>query len=1246
MKSNYDVFLVSLFVFFFGKVAAQNSIDVLSGASHEIKISMKTDDWELVRVNLPHGTFYQLLAAGSHAIREKGCPDLPKFVRSFIIPDSDLMTVEVIQAKFKDYKNVDIAPSKGHFLRNQNPDSIPFTFGEWYTIDAFYPGNPASLRDPYIIRDYRGQVLEIYPFQYNAVTKQLRIYTELTLKIISTGQTGINVLKTKKETGRILKEFHEIYRRQFVNYEKNLRYTPLEEEGSMLIICYDDFMSAMEPFVEWKNTIGLSTEMIALSSVGTTPSEIKTYISNYYNSENLAYVLFVGDAEQIPPYTSGVIEGYSDNAYGYLSGSDRYQEIFVGRFSAQNTAQVQTQVQRSIEYEQAYNFNNGWLHKGLGIARNEGAGNGHNGGEADYVHMDIIRDKLLTYTYDEVYREYDGNVPGLTNTTSAAISQKINDGVSVINFCNHGSVTGWSVAGYNYTHVNALTNSGKLPFIWAVACVNGQFQGQTCFAEYWLRATDISGNPTGAVSVFMSTINQPWHPPMDAQDEFNDIMIGSYSSNIKRSYGGLSINGVYKMLDLNPDSYGYRTAETWTIFGDPSLKIRTDDATAMIVSHDPFISDGSDFFEVICDTEGAYAAISLNGEILITATATGGGINLNTTGLEIGDEVTLAITGYNRIPYITQLEVLSAGPYANFTADPLSPAIGESVTFTDASGGGEFATWEWNFGDAATPVSAIGPGPHDVIYSTAGGKTISLIVDGVYSRIKENYVQVRDLYTLTIDVNGSGSVEIDGMLYSDPIILPEGTTLSLQASPDIFNSFNNWTGDLESSSNPINLFLDEDKNITANFVNAVTATYNAGDIPTDSSFPTTNSFSACPATLSVVIPSDVTINGIDVSYQMTALNYGWMSEQRSQVRCVSPGGISESSIASGASNTPGTFVYDRQGLDIANGVSGGGEINFELHAGRTWSSYGYTGCLTYNNKVDNNTWKIRVYYTPVINFPVVETSLPEEISSTSALVGGVVTDDGGGDITEYGIYWSTAANPELTGSKMVIGNGVGAFSALLNGLTPKTTYYVKAYAINSSGTSFGDEMDFTTPVHSNVLLEDLVISSSMDTCYDASETITTAGNGSVFLVEPDALVELVAGQSIHLLEGTHIKNGSYFLARITSIGEYCINPEIVIKSETIEVVTHENKLVQNPSDFVFNVFPNPTSGIIYLNLDDDTLQGSFIVSIFNAMGEIIIRETCIGSRSHQYDLSNRPKGIYFIHIVHGKESGVAKIMLQ
>lgn len=166
------------------------------------------------------------------------------------------------------------------------------------------------------------------------------------------------------------------------------------------------------------------------------------------------------------------------------------------------------------------------------------------------------------------------------------------------------------------------------------------------------------------------------------------------------------------------------------------------------------------------------------------------------------------------------------------------------------------------------------------------------------------------------------------------------------------------------------------------------ATYNSGDLPTDYNFSSLPGQSACPGFLSVNIPNGAIISSLNVSYQMTGQNYGWLSEQRSQLRCTSPGGLSETTLSQTSGNVEGSYLYTRSGLDIANAVTGGGAIQFELHAGRTW---GGSGCNTQYNKVDNNTWTITVFYTQVPYVDFTASPLNTETGETVTF-----TDNSGG----------------------------------------------------------------------------------------------------------------------------------------------------------------------------------------------------------------------------------------------------------
>ena len=94
--------------------------------------------------------------------------------------------------------------------------------------------------------------------------------------------------------------------------------------------------------------------------------------------------------------------------------------------------------------------------------------------------------------------------------------------------------------------------------------------------------------------------------------------------------------------------------------------------------------------------------------------------------------------------------------------------------------------------------------------------------------------------------------------------------------------------------------------------------------------------------------------------------------------------------------------------------------------------------------------------------PVLTTGNLYSITPTTAYCGGDITNDGGATVTARGVCWSTTQNPTIADSKTTDGTGTGTFTSAITGLTATTTYYVRAYATNSAGTSYGDELSFKT----------------------------------------------------------------------------------------------------------------------------------------------------------------------------------------
>ena len=656
-----------------GNTPAAPQVKLVSSSESRVVVDFSLSGFNMTKVSTPNGIQQVISVPKMASMLEAGAPDLPHFPIPAIIGDAAEMEVNVTTCTFKDFQNVEVAPSKGNFSRQIDPETVAYIYGPMYQKDAFYPASQAYLETPYIFRDFRGQDIMVSPFAYNPMTKTLRVYTNMTIEMKKVSDNGVNQKVSRKAAEKVAPEMMEAYNHRFINFKDNAKdYTFVTDRGEMLVICPDTYMEAMQPFVDWKNQSGRPTTIVSLSEVGgNNDNTIKSYINDIYTNpeRNLVYVLLVGDYSDLTPHSmSG---GRSDNWFGQLEGNDYYLEVLTGRFSVQSIADVETHVEKVLYYERDMPEGLTWLNQGIGIGANEGAGNGHNGGEADYVHINYIRDTLMHYTYETVTQQYSG-VGGGTNAT--AISADFNAGKSICNYCNHGSQTSWAVANYSNSNVNALVNDDKWPYIWSVACNNGQFDG-TCFGEAWLRATNnTTGRPTGAVGGMFSWISQPWVPPMTGQDEMVDILTEwKHNDQFNHTFGGASLNGSMYMLDMHPNDQG-ATHNTWILFGDPSLMVRTDNPVNMNVGLNPAaLMLGMNELEITAEnTAYGIATLMMDGEIIATADIHDGVANMSFSPLSNVGTATLTVMGYNKVTEVLPVEILPAeGAY--LTIDGYSP---------------------------------------------------------------------------------------------------------------------------------------------------------------------------------------------------------------------------------------------------------------------------------------------------------------------------------------------------------------------------------------------------------------------------------------------------------------------------------------------------------------------------------------------------------------------------------------------
>ncbi|RLE34628.1 MAG: hypothetical protein DRJ61_04810 [Acidobacteria bacterium] len=552
------------------------------------------------------------------SLMERSLPSLPFLESQYLLGRMDgielrLSGVVTTEIDLGAHDFAGVAPSKGHFDRSTDPDSVPWIFDpEVYAGVKTFPTVDVWIDQPAIAGPWRSQAFRVPVASWNATTNTLTVIEEATFEIVSIDQAPNPRIGPDRAPTALFGSM-----RNAVNAPGG-RDTLSAQAGRLLILAYDDFVDEAQPLAAWETLVGYPTLLTSLSSVAPTSSatEIMTYIQGLYDApEGLAWIILVGDYAQIPNFT-GVMEGARcDACYTKLEGSDNRPDASISRISAQNGADVTIQVDKILHYEQQPDTGSAaaWYTSAFGIGGNDTGSTGL----ADWERVNLLKDDLLTpaYTYTEFDELYH-------SPSTTQVKTSIEDGTSLGLYIGHGSVTAWSTSGFSVTNVNSLINVEMLPVIWSVACVNGAFHSaDECFAESWLRREG-----GGAVSFEGATTNESWVPPCDAQRGVVDAI----RQETDFTAGAQHVAGKIACMNTNGDSNsseGTKFMEQSTLFGSAVLWPRTVEPSAI---------DLPDNFNVIGDM--ATLTVNVGGAPL--AKAGGAIVNFYTT-----DGVTITSVG-------------------------------------------------------------------------------------------------------------------------------------------------------------------------------------------------------------------------------------------------------------------------------------------------------------------------------------------------------------------------------------------------------------------------------------------------------------------------------------------------------------------------------------------------------------------------------------------------------------------------
>lgn len=652
---------------------------IYDGAStgETIQLRFSQDEYSLNSVESAGETYVTVLADGCEGITlEKGAPELPFTATALAVAKGTVPTLTIKNAIYEEVAVAQVLPSPGNVTRDVDIATRSREKGAVYGEDAWYPEVSAEMGSVYVTQGVSGIALRVYPFQYNGATGVLRILKSADIEVSVDGAPTLSRSVVNSASRRtVLKD-------RFINGEAllgNTRYTPVEAGDRMIVITPSKYESAIAPLVEWKNKKGIHTTVhIYGDEVSSGASGVQSFIKEMYNSENVSYVLLVGDWEDVPSImkTLGSENVSCDPNFVLIEGGDMYPDAFIGRISASTTSHVTSYVNKVLKYEMTPEKGGDWYNKAVAIGSSEGT-------PKDYEWLDdSINTELSQYGYTSIDKIYQGKGGSTTD-----FSNYVNEGRGLVNFMGHGNNDGFGFSSgfwYGQSYINNLINGDMLPVIIPLACNLGQFKGRTCAAEAWTR-----NDNGGAIVIMASSPLMDWTPPQGSQVEQNRLM----AKERHISVGATFYNGQMKMLDIYK-TQGNKSLQSWNYFGDPSLVMYNKTPKVMSVTHNPNFTAGSENSLEVTGEEGAIVCIySETNGILGTAEVKSGKATVTFTP-EAETKLHVTVTAKNCIPYMGTIEAGSSDPFVTVTA----PNGGEVISLEESFE----ITWSDNVDEKAT----------------------------------------------------------------------------------------------------------------------------------------------------------------------------------------------------------------------------------------------------------------------------------------------------------------------------------------------------------------------------------------------------------------------------------------------------------------------------------------------------------------------------------------------------------------
>ena len=657
--------------------------------------------------------------SGIYLSNEAGAPDLPSSSTFIAIPNGATASLKMVSSKTKVINNVDLIPAALPQLDNDDSPAVYQKNNDIYGRNAFYPETPYQLSEVSTIRGIQVVQIGVMPFQYNPVTKELVVYSDMELQLEIEGGDGTygDLRYRTPEWDQILQDI--LLNRDVlseVDYGERLRkhYENRESGCEYMIITPDneEFLSLADSIKQFRTEQGIPTEIFTVSDCGgNNYNTLRNFIRNAYNTWDMppAAVLILGDHNA--DGTRGVVsftknnhpggDSYnpyiSDHAYAVM-GNNHMPDLIVGRITGRDYDEMYHMIKKDLDYERrpptdpdfydhpitAMGFQlerwfqlcseivNGFWEYELGkhpVRQNA-------------IYQGTPGSRWSTYEYTNTVLNYFG--PGGCNyipqtmshltdwsATGNSVNEAINNGAFIIQHRDHGAEELWGEPSYSIGFIKRLTNK-NLTYVMSNNCLTGRFNyngNDGCFAEVFHRHQYGALGLIAATQVSYSFVNDiyVWGVYDNMWPDFMPTYGTQHATNfIRPAFGNAA--GKYFLRQSSWTDNGVKEI-TYYLFhqhGDAFMTLYSEVPQELTVEMLPVIPAGSDQYTIKAD-EGAIICLTANGEIIGFDYATGDTQNVAVTPQEVGTIVKLTIIKQNYYRYEHNIQTIpTEGPYLIF----------------------------------------------------------------------------------------------------------------------------------------------------------------------------------------------------------------------------------------------------------------------------------------------------------------------------------------------------------------------------------------------------------------------------------------------------------------------------------------------------------------------------------------------------------------------------------------------------